>query len=116
MVDLGKRYEMSFIAANDVHYINQEDARLQDILLAIQTGSLLSDPDRMRMDDDTYYLRTPEEMQKLFGNIPGAIENTLAIAERCTVDLNPTGYHLPLFTVPPNSQHNLTCVTCVTKA
>lgn len=100
LMDLGRRYELSFIAANDVHYINPEDARLQDILLAIQTGSLLSDPDRMRMDDDTYYLRSPEEMKSLFGHIPGAIENTLMIAERCNVDLSPTGYHLPLFTVP----------------
>ena len=100
LIDLGNRYSLSFIAANDVHYINQEDARLQDILLAIQTGSLLSDPNRMRMDDDSYYLRSAEEMQALFGHIPGAIENTLRIAERCEVDLNPTGYHLPLFSVP----------------
>jgi len=100
LVELGKRYDAQFIATNDVHYINQEDARLQDILLAIQTGSLLSDPNRMQMGDDTYYLRTPEEMKALFGHIPGAIENTLMIADRCEVDLNPTGYHLPLFTVP----------------
>ena len=100
LIDLGERFDLQFVAANDVHYIHKEDARLQDILLAIQTGSLLADPDRMRMDDDSYYLRTPEEMQALFGNIPGAIENTLKIAERCDVDLNPTGYHLPLFTVP----------------
>jgi DNA polymerase III subunit alpha len=100
LVDLGNRYNLQFIAANDVHYINPEDARLQDILLAIQTGSLLSDPNRMRMGDDTYYLRSPEEMQRLFGHVPGAIENTLSIADRCNVDLNPTGYHLPLFTVP----------------
>ena len=100
LVDLGNRYNLSFIAANDVHYINKEDSRLQDILLAIQTGSLLSDPNRMHMGDNSYYLRSPEEMQSLFGHIPGAIENTLAIADRCNVDLNPTGYHLPLFTVP----------------
>ena len=100
LIDLGNRHQVEFIAANDVHYINQEDARLQDILLAIQTGSLLTDPNRMRMDDNTYYLRTPQEMQALFGNIPNAIENTLKIAERCQVDLSPTGYHLPLFTVP----------------
>ena len=100
LIDLGKRYDVPFIAANDVHYINPEDARLQDILLAIQTGSLLADTNRMRMDDDSYYLRTPEEMQKLFGHVPGAIENTLLIAERCEVDLKPSGYHLPLFTVP----------------
>ncbi len=100
LVELGNQYDLQFIATNDVHYINPEDARLQDILLAIQTGSLLTDPNRMRMGDDTYYLRTPEEMQKLFGYVPGAIENTLLIADRCNVDLNPTGYHLPLFTVP----------------
>ncbi len=102
LVDLGNQCDVQFIAANDVHYINQEDARLQDILLAIQTGSLLSDPDRMRMGDDTYYLRSPEEMKTLFGHIPGAIEDTLMIAERCEVDLSPTGYHLPLFSVPGN--------------
>ena len=54
----------------------------------------------MQMEDDSYYLRTPQEMQDLFGHIPGAIENTLKIAERCNVDLSPTGYHLPLFEVP----------------
>jgi DNA polymerase-3 subunit alpha len=100
LIDLGKRHNVQFVAANDVHYINPEDAKLQDILLAIQTGSLLSDPNRMRMGDNTYYLRSPEEMQNLFGHVPGAIENTLLIADRCNVDLNPTGYHLPLFTVP----------------
>jgi DNA polymerase III subunit alpha len=100
LIELGNRYDVSFIAANDVHYINPEDARLQDILLAIQTGSLISDPDRMKMGDDTYYLRTPDEMRSLFGHVPGAIENTLMIAERCEVDLSPSGYHLPLFSVP----------------
>jgi DNA polymerase-3 subunit alpha len=100
LIELGQRFNVAFVAANDVHYINKEDARLQDILLAIQTGSLLADPDRMRMDDDSYFLRSPQEMQDLFGDIPGAIDNTLKIAERCEVDLTPTGYHLPLFKVP----------------
>ena len=100
LIDLGNRFDVGFIATNDVHYINHEDARYQDILLAIQTGSLLSDPARMQMGDDTYYLKTPQEMTELFGHIPGAIENTLMIAERCQVDLSPSGYHLPLFTVP----------------
>jgi len=100
LIEFGERYDLDFIAANDVHYIRPEDARLQDILLAIQTGSLISDPNRMRMDGNTYYLRTPQEMEQLFGHVPGAIENTLMIAERCNVDLSHTGYHLPLFTVP----------------
>jgi DNA polymerase III subunit alpha len=100
LLDLGKRYNSRFIATNDVHYINQADWRLQDILLAIQTGALVRDTSRFHMTDDTYYLRTPDEMRSLFGDIPGAIENTVSIAERCNVDLNPNGYHLPVFPVP----------------
>jgi DNA polymerase-3 subunit alpha len=72
LIDLGHRYEARYVATNDVHYIDREDARLQDIMLAIQTGSLLSDPNRMRMTDNTYYLRTPEEMSQLFAEIPEA--------------------------------------------
>ena len=100
LIELGKRHNAQFVATNDVHYIEKEDARYQDILLAVQTGSILSDPNRMRMNDDSYYLRTPQEMQTLFAHIPGAISNTLAIAERCNVDLNNKGYHLPRFDVP----------------
>ncbi len=100
LVELGARYSAKFVATNDVHYINPEDARLQDILLAIQTQSLLSDPSRMRMTDDSYYLRTPQEMSQLFAEVPQALSNTLLIAERCNVDLGFKGYHLPEFPVP----------------
>ncbi len=100
LVQLGARYSAKFVATNDVHYINPDDARLQDILLAIQTQSLLSDPTRMRMTDDSYYLRTPQEMQQLFAEVPEALSNTLLIAERCNVDLGFKGYHLPEFPVP----------------
>lgn len=100
LMDLGKRYDSQFIATNDVHYIERADAKYQDILLAIQTGALLKDPNRMKMNDDTYHLRSPQEMQALFGHIPGAIENTLVIADRCNVNLKSEGYHLPKFDVP----------------
>lgn len=100
LLDLGKRYKSQFVATNDVHYIEQADAKYQDILLAIQTGALLKDPTRMKMNGDSYYLRSPQEMQALFGHIPGAIDNTLAIAERCSVNLKNEGYHLPKFDVP----------------
>ncbi len=100
LLELGSRYDARFIATNDVHYINPEDARLQDIMLAVQTSSILSDPNRMRMTDNTYYLRSPQEMSDLFGHVPGAISNTLLIAERCNVDLDFKNYHLPLFEVP----------------
>jgi DNA polymerase-3 subunit alpha len=100
LVEMGARYSAKFVATNDVHYINPEDARLQDILLAIQTQSVLSDPKRMRMTDDSYYLRTPHEMGQLFAEVPEALSNTLLIAERCNVDLSFKGYHLPDFPVP----------------
>ena len=100
LVEMGARYSARYIATNDVHYINQDDARLQDILLAIQTQALLSDKDRMRMTDDSYYLRTPDEMSRLFAEVPEALSNTLLIAERCDVNLDRKGYHLPEFPVP----------------
>lgn len=100
LLQLGKRYNARYVATNDVHYVNPEDARLQDILLAIQTGSLITDPNRMRMSVNSFYLRSPEEMERLFSEVPGALSNTLMIAERCNVDLTNKGYHLPRFTVP----------------
>jgi DNA polymerase III subunit alpha len=100
LVEMGARHSARFVATNDVHYINPEDARLQDILLAIQTQTVLSDPNRMRMTDESYYLRTPQEMGSLFAEVPEALSNTLLIAERCNVDLDRKGYHLPEFPVP----------------
>ncbi len=100
LVDLGARYSAKYVATNDVHYINPDDARLQDILLAIQTNSLLSDKERMTMTDDSYYLRTAGEMADLFAEVPESLSNTLLIAERCNVDLSFKGYHLPEFDVP----------------
>ncbi|MCL5612293.1 MAG: DNA polymerase III subunit alpha, partial [Chloroflexi bacterium] len=100
LLDMGVRYSAKYIATNDVHYIDQEDARLQDILLAIQTNSLLSNTERMRMTDESYYLRGPAEMSQLFAEVPESLSNTLLIAERCNVDLGFKGYHLPDFAVP----------------
>ncbi|MEW6717870.1 MAG: DNA polymerase III subunit alpha [Chloroflexota bacterium] len=100
LFELGKRYNAKFIATNDIHYIKPEHADLQDILLAIQTGKLLSDPDRLRMSDKSYHMRSPEEMSRLFNEVPEAIRNTLLIAERCELDLEKKEYHLPIFNVP----------------
>jgi len=100
LMDLGPRYQARYVATNDVHYINPEDFRYQDILLAIQTGSLLNDPNRFRMSDKSYYLRTPEEMATIFSEVPEALSNTVMIADRCHIDLGFKGYHLPLFPLP----------------
>jgi len=100
LVEMGARYSARYVATNDVHYINQSDSKLQDILLAIQTNSLLTDKDRMMMTDDSYYLRTTQEMQRLFAEVPESLSNTVLIADRCNVDLSFKGYHLPQFDVP----------------
>jgi DNA polymerase III subunit alpha len=100
LIEMGPHYQARYVATNDVHYINPEDSRLQDIMLAIQTGSVLSDPNRMRMTDPSYYLRTPEEMGSIFNEVPEALSNTLLVAERCSLDLGFKGYHLPEFEVP----------------
>ncbi len=100
LLELAPQYGARYLATNDTHYINPGDWRLQDILLAIQTSALLSDPNRMRMTDHSYYLRSPEEMTSLFGEVPEAISNTLLVAERCNVDLSTKGYRLPVVEVP----------------
>jgi DNA polymerase-3 subunit alpha len=100
LLSLGERYQARYVATNDVHYVNPDDFRLQDILLSIQTGSVLSDPNRFRMTDPSYYLRSPQEMETLFAEVPEALANTLMVAERCNVDLGDKQYHLPLFNVP----------------
>ncbi len=100
LIELSQKTGARLVATNDVHYVRRDDAELQDILLCIQTGKLLSDRNRMRMNNDTYYLRSPEEMQNLFSQVPEAISNTLEIADRCNIDLTRKGYHLPKFEVP----------------
>ncbi len=100
LIEMGAEFNARFVATNDTHYIEPSHARLQDILLALKTGKILSNPDRMRMSGSDYHLRSPQEMKDLFGHVPGAIENTLWIAERCNVDLSFDKYHLPDFSVP----------------
>jgi DNA polymerase III subunit alpha len=100
LLEMGPRYNAKFVATNDVHYVDAEDYRYQDILLAIQTGTLLSDPNRMRMTDRSYYLRSAQEMAQLFSEVPQALSNTVDVAERCNVDLSSADYHLPMFDVP----------------
>ena len=100
LIDMARTKDIPLIATNDVHYINKEHARVQEILLCIQTNSTIHDPKRMRMGSDTFYLRSTEEMVQLFADYPSeAIENSLRIAEMCNVNLEPQGYHLPGFEV-----------------
>jgi DNA polymerase-3 subunit alpha len=100
LLEWGPHYQLRYVATNDVHYVRRADAKPHDLLLCIQTGKVVAEPDRMRMSDDSYYLKSYAEMAQLFGEVPDALSNTLLIAERCNVDLDLTGYHLPPFEVP----------------
>ncbi|MBC7223370.1 MAG: DNA polymerase III subunit alpha [Anaerolineae bacterium] len=92
--------DLGVVATNDVHYIRREDARAHDVLLCIQTNALVNERNRMRMSDDSYYFRTPEEMAALFHEVPEALRNTVRIAEMCELSLDFRTYHLPHFPVP----------------
>jgi len=89
-----KKYNLSVIATNDVHYIDREDSEAHDLLLALQTGSEYDDPSRFRFLGDNqqlcseFYLKTPDEMAALFHDIPQALENTLEVADKCTFEPN----------------------------
>jgi len=100
LVELAPRYQAKLVATNDVHYVMPEDSAAHDILLCIQTGALVTEPNRMRMSDGSYYMRSEEEMLRLFAEVPQAVHQTQLIAERCQVDLSFKGYHLPSFPVP----------------
>ena len=100
MVDLGRETGIPLVATNDAHYVRREQANAHEVLLCIQTGRTMNDPSRMRMNNDSYYLRSSAEMAELFGHVPEALRNTMVIAERCNVDLDPSGFHLPELDVP----------------
>lgn len=88
------------VATNDAHYLYPEDARMQDVLICIGTNKTLDDPNRMRMESRELYVKSAEEMYYRFGHIPGALPNTLAIAERCDVQLPFGQLHLPNYALP----------------
>ncbi|MHB1295291.1 MAG: DNA polymerase III subunit alpha [Anaerolineae bacterium] len=100
LIDLAKEFGLRCVATNDVHYVRQTDARAHELLLAIQTSTTMSDPNRMQMGSDDYYLMTGDEMCAAMPGYREAIENSLLVTEQCDTDLAFSGYHLPQFDVP----------------
>ena len=88
------------VCTNDCHYLAPEDAESHDVLLCIQTGKMLDDEGRMRYEPRNFYLRSTEEMEKLFSRYPDALANTEKIAELCNLEFTFGKYHLPEFAVP----------------
>ncbi|MDK2936445.1 MAG: polymerase subunit alpha [Eubacteriaceae bacterium] len=98
--EIGKKLSIPLVATNDVHYINKADADDHDILLCIQMGTTVEDEKRMRFPNQEFYLKTFDEMSRLFVDIPEAIENTNLIASRCQVSFDLEETHLPVFDLP----------------
>ncbi|MBW1979673.1 MAG: DNA polymerase III subunit alpha [Deltaproteobacteria bacterium] len=94
---LHKRTGIPLVASNDCHYLKPEDARAHDVLLCIQTGKTVSDEKRMRFSTNELFFKSPAEMAAYFVEVPEALANTVAIAERCTVELELGRYHFPHF-------------------
>ena len=100
LVELAKKHKLGLVVTNDAHYIHRADHEFHDVLLCIQMGKTLDDPNRMRFNSDDYYLKSAEEMAELFPEYPEAMENTVRIAERCNVDFSFGNHYLPKFPLP----------------
>ncbi|MGC9357558.1 MAG: DNA polymerase III subunit alpha, partial [Anaerolineae bacterium] len=101
LIALAREMDVPLVATNDVHYARRDHADAHDVLLCIQTGKTVNEPNRMRMSDPSYYLRSPQEMLEIFHATPDALENTVKIAEQCHVEIEfAPPYHLPRFPVP----------------
>ncbi len=100
LIALSKEMGIPIVATNDCHYINREDAKAHDVLLCLQTGRDLDDPNRLRFANDEFYLKTPEEMKHLFAELPESIANTIEVAEKCNLELELGVVQLPNFPIP----------------
>ncbi|MGB9662198.1 MAG: DNA polymerase III subunit alpha [Moorellaceae bacterium] len=100
LVELGQALGIPLVVTNDAHYVRRDQARIQDVLLCIQTGKTLQEEDRLRFATPEFYLKSAEEMERIFAEIPSAIENTIKIAEQCNFDFELGRLHLPEYRTP----------------
>jgi len=101
LMRISRETGLPLVVSNDAHYLRKEDAKMQDVLMCIQMGVTLDDPNRkLEFETDEFYLKSEEELRQLFPNCDEAFENTAKIAERCNVEFVFNEYHLPSFPVP----------------
>ncbi len=100
LAQVSQRTGIPMVATNDCHYLRREDARAQEVLMCIQTGKTLDDENRMRMDSEELYVKSPEEMARVFPQWPDALARTEQIAARCDVTFDFGTIHLPSYPVP----------------
>jgi DNA polymerase-3 subunit alpha len=112
---LSQELGVPLVAANDCHYLRREDAAAHDVLLCIQTGKEIDDPNRMRMANDQFYFKSPEEMKEIFADLPEACSNTVEIAEKCNLSLEFGRVHMPRFPIPDGYQDAAAYLTALTR-
>ena len=100
LLDLAERLDVPIAATNDLHYVHRADAPLQDLMVCIQTNTNINDERRLKMSDDSYYLKSAQEMEELFADLPEALAATERIAESVNMALNFSTLHLPEYRVP----------------
>ncbi|OGP49669.1 MAG: DNA polymerase III subunit alpha [Deltaproteobacteria bacterium RBG_13_43_22] len=100
LLEIHQQLGIPIVATNDCHYLTQEEAKAHDVLLCIQTGKTVDDPNRLRFSTNQLYFKSPEEMTMLFADLPEAIENTLHIADRCNLELTFGHSYLPRYPLP----------------
>ena len=100
LLQWAKKYGVKVIATNDVHYVDQQDSTAQDILLCLQTGKDYNDPNRMRFENDQFFLKSPQEMAKLFADVPEALANTQEVAAKMYSPSLERDILMPLFHLP----------------
>jgi DNA polymerase-3 subunit alpha len=101
LINLSRKLNIPLVATNDTHYVNKDDAYAHDVLLCIQTNNTIHNEKRPRMADDSFYLKSPDEMAELFADVPEAITNTERVAELCDLNLEFGRLHLPEIELPP---------------
>ena len=99
LIQIAREMDVPLVATNDCHYLREEDADAQEILMCIQTGKTLDDESRMRMETTQLYVKSEEEMRRLFASVPDAVDRTQEIAERCNVEIEFGVTKLPHFPI-----------------
>lgn len=100
LLDLSRKLNAKLVATNDTHYLKREHAEAHDALLCIGTNAFVADADRLRFDTQEFYLKSPDEMARLFKDTPTALATTLEIAEKCDIQLDLSKKFLPTFPLP----------------
>ncbi len=100
LIKLSEDTGIPLVATNDIHYINREDAKAQEILICIQTGKTINDGDRLKFETDEFFLKSKDQMWEHFKAYPQALENTVNIADACNVEIEFSHLHLPKFELP----------------